>query len=357
MNDFNSKTCTFCTEPWTGLMLRWGGRVQPCCMNSTPVGDIYKDSIDDIWNSKTMQNIRQLMREGKYEEAGCHKDCNILHEIKKVKERNFISDEWENASLRNKELSKNLDRLKKDITNESNIATCTPVTYEIQTTEFCNMGCIMCHQEHHNPVTVSPEYIQKMFPNVKSLYRVRFQGGEVFIDKSFVSYLVSLKESLSNEQKIIVITNGALISAGDLDLLTEGDNPVNFIISMDSLNPDIYKKIRQSSSFEKVKNNIVHLSNIQKKKNNFEILTWNFVVMKSNFYSIKEAISFASEHNIKLSILQINGEYKDENIFAYPDLREKDYISYLNEAIKMTEELNANVSNLDKILSLLEHAK
>ncbi len=353
VNKQNDKMSTFCTEPWSGILLRWGGRVQPCCSNSTPLGDIYKDSMDEIWNGEPMQNVRRLMREGKYKEAGCHSDCPIIYELNKHKKRQYILDEWADIYTKNITFSQNINNLKRDIQSDSNIATCIPVTYDIQTTEFCNMDCIMCHQDHHNKTTVPPEFIQKMFSDIEKVYWIRFQGGEVFVDKSFIGYLLKLKESLSDGQKIIVITNGALVSEEDLDILTEGDNPINFYVSMDALSPDIYKKIRNSSNFEKVKKNILHLSKIQQYKNNFEILTWNFVIMKSNFHLIQDAIRFANEHQIKLVFLPIVGKYEDENLFIYPHLREAHCVDYIKESMNLVKTLGTNVSNLQQTLDWL----
>jgi len=152
-----------------------------------------------------------------------------------------------------------------------------------------------------------------------------------------------------------VITNGALILPEDLDMLTDGVHPIHFYISMDALTPDIYKKIRNNSNFEKVKNNILHLSKIQQVKNNFEILTWNFVIMKSNFHMIQNAIRFASEHQIKLVFLPIIGEYENENIFKYPSLRETYCIDYVQESINLARTLKANVIDLDKALDGLKN--
>jgi len=351
----NDEMCTFCTEPWSGLMLRWGGRIQPCCSNSTPLGDIYKDPIEDIWNGKPMQNIRKLIREGKYKEAGCNRDCPVIYELNKNEKRQYILNEWTDVYVKNMTFSQNINHLKEDIEGNSNIATCKPITYDIQTTEFCNMDCIMCHQNHHNQTTVPPEFIQKMFLDINSVYWIRFQGGEVFVDKSFIGYLLKLKNTLRDEQKIIVITNGALILPEDLDMLTDGVHPIHFYISMDALTPDIYKKIRNNSNFEKVKNNILHLSKIQQVKNNFEILTWNFVIMKSNFHMIQNAIRFASEQQIKLVFLPIIGEYENENIFKYPSLRETYCIDYVQESINLARTLKANVIDLDKALDGLKN--
>jgi len=54
---------TSCSEPYQRLFISSNGEVYPCCSffgNEMKVGNIYENSILDIWNSKKMQNIRQL---------------------------------------------------------------------------------------------------------------------------------------------------------------------------------------------------------------------------------------------------------------------------------------------------------
>ena len=58
------------------------GDMNPCCIHETEykrrfiVGNIYKDSFEDIWNGKKMNKFRNKLKEGKVP-AMC-KDCNLL---------------------------------------------------------------------------------------------------------------------------------------------------------------------------------------------------------------------------------------------------------------------------------------
>jgi len=51
-----------CTEPYQRLLISSNGVVYPCCSffgENFPVGDVYKDSIKNIWNGKKMKKIRE----------------------------------------------------------------------------------------------------------------------------------------------------------------------------------------------------------------------------------------------------------------------------------------------------------
>jgi radical SAM protein with 4Fe4S-binding SPASM domain len=58
----SSEAKKFCPVPWHTLVVNADGRVVPCCMDffSTVVyGDVTKNSLVDIWNSKKAQSFRE----------------------------------------------------------------------------------------------------------------------------------------------------------------------------------------------------------------------------------------------------------------------------------------------------------
>ena len=322
-------------------------------MNSTFLGDIHTDSLDNVWNGEKIQNIRKLVMEHRYKEAGCKDGCSIIYELTKNKEKELIPTQWKLACVSNASLKDNIDKFSDDVKKHNLVTSCKPITFDIQPIEACNMACIMCHQKHNNKDKVTVEVINTLFKYKDNLYSIRFQGGEVFADKAFSQYLINLKNDLTLNQKIDVITNGSLLSYEELDVLTQGNNPINFIISMDAIDKDIYQYIRQTKHFDKVKGNIEYLAKLQKDKNNGEFLSWNFVVMKSNFYNIKPAIELAAKLNVTLNFGPIIGDYKKENIFEYNELVESNYEQYLKEALELKNSLNAKVNNLETIVNKL----
>lgn len=56
---------TYCPLPWMHLYIGVTGQVQHCCV-SKPIGNFPKDSLEKIWNSAQVKNVRlQLLNNQK----------------------------------------------------------------------------------------------------------------------------------------------------------------------------------------------------------------------------------------------------------------------------------------------------
>ncbi len=66
-----------CTQPWQRLYIRGNGDVTVCCAqfnSKLVIGNIRKDSLYDLWNSKKMKDFRLMHKEGRfYENPVCLK--------------------------------------------------------------------------------------------------------------------------------------------------------------------------------------------------------------------------------------------------------------------------------------------
>ena len=47
------------------------GDITMCCSNRSIIGNIERNTFDEIWNSENAVRFRALVAEGKYAEAGC----------------------------------------------------------------------------------------------------------------------------------------------------------------------------------------------------------------------------------------------------------------------------------------------
>jgi radical SAM protein with 4Fe4S-binding SPASM domain len=50
-----------CYEPWEFVYFRSDGLVQPCCVNDLSLGDLRKQSFNEIWNSQAYQDFRKMV--------------------------------------------------------------------------------------------------------------------------------------------------------------------------------------------------------------------------------------------------------------------------------------------------------
>lgn len=59
-----------CPQPWVRMVVKYNGDINPCCGMQAPrliVGNVYKDSIAEVWNSRRMNILREIHKEGQYE--------------------------------------------------------------------------------------------------------------------------------------------------------------------------------------------------------------------------------------------------------------------------------------------------
>ncbi len=69
-----------CDRPLDQMVISSNGDVIICCRDwkyDNIVGNIYFDSVYNIWHSKKMKNIQKLIIEQNYDEIACCKDCNM----------------------------------------------------------------------------------------------------------------------------------------------------------------------------------------------------------------------------------------------------------------------------------------
>ncbi len=68
-----------CLPLWTEMYVDWEGKVVLCCddWNSTTIlGNLNKQTIEDIWNGKILTKIREAHKKGEYHKIPMCKNCN-----------------------------------------------------------------------------------------------------------------------------------------------------------------------------------------------------------------------------------------------------------------------------------------
>jgi radical SAM protein with 4Fe4S-binding SPASM domain len=69
-----------CYFLWNTLTLAWDGRVPLCCMDynaDVVIGDIREDSVINIWNNKSMIELRRLHRGLEYDKLKICNNCSL----------------------------------------------------------------------------------------------------------------------------------------------------------------------------------------------------------------------------------------------------------------------------------------
>ena len=140
-----------------------------------------------------------------------------------------------------------------------------PIVVVFDVTKRCNSKCNMCSL-WKRPSKVSDELtikqVEKIFTDLKSfgIKQVFIQGGEPFLRDDLFE-IISLIDSIG--LKPCLITNGLLLTKFNALALSKLN--CNVTVSLDTLKPLCYKKIRGIDAFNVVKKNLLFASKLPRK--------------------------------------------------------------------------------------------
>lgn len=132
-----------------------------------------------------------------------------------------------------------------------------PITYlRISLTERCNLRCVYCVPENTPQIqTVKPKLTSDEFVQVASIMAqnglkyIRLTGGEPLVHPDIIE-IVSRLSSIPNIEEVSLTTNAMLLEKLALPLAKAGLRRVN--ISLDTLDPEKFRKITRGGKIEKV---------------------------------------------------------------------------------------------------------
>jgi len=162
----------------------------------------------------------------------------------------------------------------------------------ISVIDRCNLRCVYCMPEEgispisHEQVLRYEEIVKLVkIATELGINKIRITGGEPLVRKGLINLITMLKE-IDEIKDISLTTNGILLERYLDDLINAGLDRVN--ISLDSLNPEIYKKITRrgnlddvmrglkkaiDSSIKPIKINVVTMKNINDNLEDFAKLS------------------------------------------------------------------------------------
>ncbi len=82
-----------CPYPWTSLSITSNGDVVACCrdlQHKTVLGNLFTQSLPEIWNGAAMQNMRQKLLDEEPEEIEACKGCDMPYDTEKFSIRNVV---------------------------------------------------------------------------------------------------------------------------------------------------------------------------------------------------------------------------------------------------------------------------
>jgi MoaA/NifB/PqqE/SkfB family radical SAM enzyme len=312
-----------CVHPWADLWVNSAGYVTCCPQNRSRFGNIHQDSIQQLWNSPTAQSVRQQIAAGDYVAAGCEPECPFLRgqshaPLVPPPVEELINLDFE-LPLPGSTFARNIDILAEEYKSKAQILSCLPIYLDTQPVLRCNADCIMCPQPHDSELQHSPAVLEKLEALRPTAKVFRWQGGEVFSSKAFFNYLRDFNSADNSELIKYVITNGSLLTEARITALTDCDNPVFFLLSIDGVQQATFEKVRLGLNYRQVMASLRMLAEIQAgQSSGRKLVRWNYVVMNSTLLEMREAIDLAESLQVDLNFAALQGDYPQQNLFRYP---------------------------------------
>lgn len=218
-------------------------------------------------------------------------------------------------------------------------------------TRRCNSKCKMC-QIAYKPFEeeMSTNQIKNLMLNLKGWlgpFIMKFDGGEPTLRKD-VWELISFADSL--KIRPMLTTNGTLITKKNIPLLIKSGLK-DIKISLDSLNPETYKKIRGKNFHKRVLKTITLL-----KKHTKNIgISLSITITKHNVNELPELIEFTKQKKLNSIIfcplISMHSNIKKELCHSWPDPKKVEFA--INKVIKYKKK-NYPISNSFKHLELIK---
>lgn len=248
-----------CILPWIHLEATAVGNAKPCCLYKEPIkingkiANLNNHSIDEVWNSDYMNNLRQQMIQGTEPEG-----CSACWEMESVGKRSKreISNDW---------FEHRLDRWNQPLS--------TPTYFDLKLGTVCNLKCRSCSSyssskwaedeikifgkpfnqnlhsywiEEESPIW---NEIEKFIPDIEYF---DFTGGEPFLIKKHFEILQKCVDR--GYAKNIIIhynTNGSIQPTERMFEIWDQFKKVEIMFSIDGVEKK-FEYLRHPAKWEKL---------------------------------------------------------------------------------------------------------
>ena len=217
LSNRDAMSSTFCIYPFKSLQISTGGAATPCCVfegylhkHGEPMS-VYEHSIDDIWNSENMRDIRRAMIAGQTL-SGC--EYCYRHEREGVQSHRIkLNGSWQpeiadaDTDLAGDALfEENVKRLCNAVQANDYKVMGRPEWLELDVGNLCNLKCRMCHGSSSSTIAADPVHSRWAY---LGLIAARWQGAGLVVAPARVLGVAS--EGIASP----VVENGAKVGWTD----------------------------------------------------------------------------------------------------------------------------------------------
>lgn len=200
----------FCIKPWVHLFVSQYGSVVPCCLTpwdkDQALGDINKETIQEIWNGSKMKEFRSKLLKDK-KDSRCHQ----CYQSEKVGLKST-------RTMTNALYSHKIDWVNKTKSNGFTESS-KPIFWDIRISNLCNFKCRICGHHsssqwyndakamgiisHETKIHRGPKDYNKLLSQLEfvlpELEEIYFAGGEpLILDEHYQVLELLLERGLTN---------------------------------------------------------------------------------------------------------------------------------------------------------------
>lgn len=274
----------FCMVPFSNLILNPNGDIGVCRQKGTEhiVGNILKESLEDIWNNEYLQKWRTEFITGNIEICKREVATDACH----LSADNYVFFP---------EIDLN--------TYQKNM----PIKLTANFNGKCNLKCTMCdvwmmENGLYDNIGFWERCETEFFPYIKE---IELLSGEPFIQKD--TYRLIDMIAKVNPQVLWSITTNAFWKWNPaIEKALDKIEIKNIILSIDSLNEERYAQIRRGGNLKQVLETLEYLRLYEKRR--LEAgrtglgLTLHFLVMKNNWRELPLVADFIEDKGMRLTV-------------------------------------------------------
>jgi len=332
---------SFCTVPWTNLLINETGLMFACgCEGKVkkPIGNILDiNSEDEFLNIFNNNIMRDSILDKSYKLCNAYK-CELLQDsiLKSVKPNIFT-------------------------TSEKHLSTLKLETLWLQIDESCNLQCPSCRDNviiHKNNkkteiIKLIIEKVEKyIIENCRNKLTIRLVGnGELFASNTLLPWFLNFNFEKNKNINFFIHTNATLLSRYENFLVKIADRLSGFEISIDASSPQIYKTVRKGGNWNEL---LLGLETFKKLKTINKNLgaVFSFVVSSNNYKDIPNFINFSKDYNVSVIFYKIlqwsmtSEKFSDLNIFSPKHPEHQDFNSLLETIDFNKTNINTTMFNV-----------
>lgn len=287
-----------CHAPYVNLNFEQNGNVRACCYNTKhSLGTWPRQTLRDMWQGTAAQELRQYIADHDLG-GGCAECGHMIASGNYQGVRAHYYDEYAPGGPA-AAIQRWYHRLRGSHPY--------PRVMEFELSNECNLECVMCNGYFSSsirknreklppvPMVYDDRFVDELEEFIPHLTDAKFLGGEPFMIDIYLRIWERIQQ-IKPGIRIHITTNATFLNRRIKDLL-EGLQ-AGIILSIDSVHPDTYRKIRVNGNYQKVMENLEYFRDYTQRKKTF--LSLAACPITYNWQELPEMLEFCLDKNIAL---------------------------------------------------------